>query len=462
MNDFKNTLFTFALNFCNSVLFQLSMKKIILIAWVFLLMLPAYSQRSKVPVYSTNDENTNCGPLVSSYRTFFKLKRYSDAYPTWIKVFNNCPDSSEMMYVDGAVMYRSFIESASDEQTREGLIDTLMLIYDRRMEFYGGEGNILGRKGIDLLTYEGSDIEQLEKAYSILHRSIELEGIASRETVLLGFISAGVQLYSKDRFDNNQLIGDYSLVMGILNQLEGSSLRVDRARTTIEKIVRDNDILSCQALDSYFIPRFEENPYNKNFLDRVISTYNSAGCDRSEFYLTAIERYYELEPGPESAHDLAIRFISRDDLQKASYFLKEAVKGDGIDSDTRAVWYYELALVSKASESYCEAIDFAREAILLDKELGKAYILLGDAFIAAREELGDDVQRRAAYWAAADIYARANLADPSLGEEVRQKLSDCALQYPSQEDIFFLDMKDGDPYLVEGCINVNTTVRSRK
>lgn len=442
-------------------MFQFNMKKIILIAWVFLLVLPAFSQKSSVTVYSTNDENIACGALVSSYRTFFKLKLYSDAYPTWLRVFNNCPDSSEMMYVDGVVMYRSFIESAGDEQTREGLIDTLMLIYDRRMEYFGGEGNILGRKGIDLLTYEGSDIEQVEKAYSMLRRSIELEGTASRETVLLGFISAGVQLYSKEKFDNNQLIEDYSLVIDILDHLEGSSLRVNRARTAIEKIVRENEILSCQALDSYFIPRFEENLKNKSFLERVINTYASAGCDDSEFYFKATESFYELEPGPESAHDLAIYFITRDDLQKAAYFLKEALQGDEIDPDTRAVWYYELALVSLAGESYCEAIDFARESIRLNKELGKAYIVLGDAFIAAREELGDDVHRRTAYWAAADMYARADSADPSLGEEVRQKLADCALQYPSQEDIFFLDMKDGDPYLVEGCINVNTTVRSR-
>ncbi|MEA3477766.1 MAG: hypothetical protein U9R60_06270 [Bacteroidota bacterium] len=438
------------------------MRKFVLSPLFILLMLPAYSQKSKVKVHSISDDSAACGILISSYRTFFKNKIYEDAYSTWIIAFNNCRDSSEMMYVDGATMYRSFIETATDELVREERIDTLMLIYDLRMEYFGGEGNILGRKGKDLLTYRRTDIEQVEKAYSMLRESIELEGKESRETVLLSFISAGVQLYSEEKFDNNQLIEDYSLAIGILDQLEGSSFRVERVRTTIERVIREKDILSCDALDNYFSPQLEDNVNNPAFFEWVISIYESAGCDHSDLYVTALENLYRTESGPESAHDLAFLFIASDDLQKAADYLKIAVQGEQIDSETRAEWYYELAVVSYANKSFCEAIDFAREAIELKKDFGKAYILLGDVFIASREELGDEVHRRAAFWAAADMYAKADSVDPSIEAEVKQKLIETATQYPSQEDIFFLDLKDGDPYHVEGCINTNTTVRSRE
>ncbi len=127
-----------------------------------------------------------------------------------------------------------------------------------------------------------------------------------------------------------------------------------------------------------------------------------------------------------------------------------------------ALWYYELAVVSNANKDFCEAIDYAREAINLKNEYGKAYILLGDAFIAYRDSLGDDFQQRTAFWVAADKYKKAASVDPSLTEDTNKKISEFAGQYPNNEDIFFLDLKDGDPYLVEGCINENTTVRSRK
>jgi tetratricopeptide (TPR) repeat protein len=170
---------------------------------------------------------------------------------------------------------------------------------------------------------------------------------------------------------------------------------------------------------------------------------------------------YLIEPSPESAHNVAIQFITMNDLENAASYLKKAVEGASVDKGTRALWYYELAVVSNANNDHCEAIEYAREAIKLKSEYGKAYILLGDAFIAYRDSLGDDFQQRTAFWAATDKYKLAAQVDPSLVEETRQKLNDFTSQFPNSEDVFFLDLKEGDPYLVGGCINEYTTVRPR-
>ena len=152
----------------------------------------------------------------------------------------------------------------------------------------------------------------------------------------------------------------------------------------------------------------------------------------------------------------------KSDYPKASLYLKEAVQGTDIDSETKAEWYFELAIVTRAQENYCEAIKYAREAIALKGDYGKAYILIGDCYIFTREGLGEDFEQRAAYWAAADKYAKAKAVDPEVASEASKKISDYATQYPNHEEVFFRDMKDGDSYQVKGCINEYTTVRSRK
>ena len=138
------------------------------------------------------------------------------------------------------------------------------------------------------------------------------------------------------------------------------------------------------------------------------------------------------------------------------------MQGDNIDTETRAQWYYKPSLVSLAIEEYCEAIEHAREAIKLKEDLGAAYILLGDSFIASRNNLGDDFQKRTAYWAATDQYRKAALKDSSVEGESRQKLSDSLVQYPDSEEVFSRDLKEGNVYLVGGCINENTTVQTRQ
>ncbi len=84
-----------------------------------------------------------------------------------------------------------------------------------------------------------------------------------------------------------------------------------------------------------------------------------------------------MNPGPESAHQLAILFIAKSDFQKAAQYLKMAVFGENIDNETRAEWYYELAVVSTANKDYCDAIAYAKEAIAYKSDYGKAYLTYG-------------------------------------------------------------------------------------
>jgi tetratricopeptide (TPR) repeat protein len=193
----------------------------------------------------------------------------------------------------------------------------------------------------------------------------------------------------------------------------------------------------------------------------MINYYTITGCKQSDLYVAASEKLFEIDPGPESAHNLAVLFIGRNDLEKAAEYLQMAVVDDNLPSEKRAEWFYELSIVSLAKGDHCEAIVFAREAIAYRNDYGKAYIAAGDAIIASRKELGDDFQQRSSYWAAADMYLAAAKMDPALAEESSQKLAICAAQYPSKEDIFFQDLKVGNNFRVGGCIQDNTTVKSR-
>jgi tetratricopeptide (TPR) repeat protein len=434
---------------------------LILSAIILSLSAPAISQDGTEPSNTVAADSIECGKYLSTYREFLKYEIYQYAREPWRNAFEKCPSSSEKMYVDGVTIYRHDIEELPDGPVREGLIDTLMLIYDRRMQYFGGEGNVMGRKGIDLLTYRRTDTESVREAYTLLKKSIELEGEKTRDVVMLNFFSAGIALENKEIIDKTQIIEDHFMVTAILEKLEERSSRWKRTRETIDEIMKKERIFTCEAIDAYFTPRFGEHKSDLSFLEKMTSYYAASDCKQSEIQLDALEQLYKLAPGPETAHQLAILYLNTGDMTKASDYLKMAVVGENIDSETRAAWFFELAVVSAANKDYCDAISYAREAISNKPEYGKAYMALGDAIIASRSNLGDDFEKRTAYWAAADKYTEAALSDPSLDAEARQKLKDYRDQYPSKEDVFFRDLKEGDAYLVGGCINEYTSVRVR-
>ncbi|MDF1575001.1 MAG: hypothetical protein P1P86_07395 [Bacteroidales bacterium] len=447
-----------------------ALKTILLTTMALVFALPAVSQKGVEDgsKYGKGQDSINCIKNLSLYREFFKHSNYKDAIQPWRKVFDECPASSERMYVEGITMYRTFIGASSVPARTEELIDTLLLIYDRRMEYFGGEGNILGRKGIDILRYRrlGADgsvnTEAVNQGYNDLKRSIELEKNKTRDPTIVTFISASITLNQKGRIDDNQVIEDYFMVTDIVDALLDKSSRWPRAKQAIDDNMIQSGLLTCDALNGYFEPQFEAKKSDPAFLDNVIRFYNSAGCDRADLYVAASEQMYRINPGPESAHQLGILLIAKNDFEKAANYLKMAVIGENIDNDTRAEWFYKLTIVSLANKDYCDAISYAREAIAYNSEYGKAYIALGDAMIASRDNLGDDFEKRTAFWVAADKYAKAKSVDPSVADDANKKLNDYASQYPNHEEVFFRDIKDGDSYQVKGCINEYTTVRSRK
>ena len=143
-----------------------SFKAFLTVVLIYLTTVPSFSLDGKAWKYSSMEDSINYNRKLSFYKEFYKIKLYKHAIDPWWELFNTYPASSEKLYVDGVSMYRSFIEDAPDGPEKQGYLDTMMLIYDQRMEYFGGEGNVLGRKGRDLLAYGKGDIEQVQKAYA--------------------------------------------------------------------------------------------------------------------------------------------------------------------------------------------------------------------------------------------------------------------------------------------------------
>ncbi|MEZ5072122.1 MAG: hypothetical protein R2751_14480 [Bacteroidales bacterium] len=442
-----------------------ALKSIIVAMSTLLFVLPVLSQKGieDGSKYGHGQDSINCLMNLSLYKEFFRHNNYKDAINPWRKVFGECPAASENMFIDGTTMYKKFIQDEKNEARQNQLIDTLMLIYDRRSEYFPKrEGSNLGRKAIDLLRFKRNDIDAVTMAYGDLKKSIEMEKLESRDAVFVTFISASITLNKAGKINDGQSIEDYFMVTEMVDKLLKQSKKWVEAKAGIDENMLSSGLLTCDALNKYFEPQYAANQGNKEFLQKVIKFYTATNCDRSDLYVNASERMYAIEPGPESAHNLATLFIKKSEYDKASKYLKEAVAGENIDNATKADWYYEMAVVSAASKDYCESINAARQAVSLNSEMGKAYMIMGDAIVGARTSLGDDFEQATAFWVAIDKYSKAKSVDPTQAEDANQKIREYSNHFPNNEEVFFRDLSDGDSYQVKGCINEYTTVRARQ
>ncbi len=440
------------------------LKTLLIVISVVFFALPAFSQDENITEPKDSGDwqnNETCLKNMSLYYEFYKHKNYDDAINPWRVVYNVCPESRESLYAYGVNMYRAFLERTNDPSLKSAYADTMMMIYDKRMKYFPkSRGDVLGRKGVDLLRFKRQEGEQyIKQGYDLLKESISIEKMKSNPVVLTTFMSAGITLFLNGDLDNETVINDYITVTGILDNLPPNS-RTKLAREAIDQNLKDAKVLTCDAINKIFGPKYDANKDDEKFLNLILGFMNEADCQDQDLYIKASEQLYTMEPSAAAAYNLARLFFKKEDFQKSSKYYLEAIDKATNPKD-KANYYYELGAITLNMNKPQEAARYASQAIELRPDWGDPYILLGKSYVSGNNSLGDDFERRTAYWVAVDMFKKAKSVDPNVTAQANQLISDYSQYFPTKEELFFRSIAEGDAYTVGGWINKSTTARAK-
>ena len=437
--------------------------KMIWIAAVFVLStLSATAQNSIQDNPNYGPDSTarmNCAANLSTMSEFVKIKVYDYAYNSWRYCFNNCPASSKNIYIMGESILENKIDKTVDENLKEKYVDTLMMLYDQRMEYFQQEGLVLGKKGVELLRYRKSAIQQ---AYGYLGKSIDLRKTLSDEAVLVTYMQTSNVLFHNKLIDAAAVISDYIKVTNIIDEKPVTS-RTQLASESVEKIFSSSGAADCESLVNIYTPKFEADSTNIDLLKNVTGMLLKSSCDNSSLFARAAENLYKLEPSANAAYNLAKLFLTKNEYQKSINYYKEAIDQES-DPNSKADYYYQVGLIELARlNNNQEAKNYALEALKLNPKLGNAYILIGNAYATNTADCGStNFEKAAIYLAAVDKYIKAKEVDPSVTEEANNLINRYSQYFPNNEDAFFNGYTDGKTYKIGCWINETTTVRTVK
>ncbi len=413
---------------------------------------------------------------LSLYDQFFKQNDYTSAYPHWKLLYSTYPKSRENIYRRGAEIYGAFVENATTKAEKLRYIDTIMMVYDQRIKYFGDskEGFILGRKLHDFLFYkkdldktEEEIINDLKTAYEMGEKSIELAGEDSELAVLFMHFTNVARLFQFNQFGKDKVVETYGEIGALADKI-GANAKTDKEKAgyatvkeKIEQVFQSSGAADCEALISIYTRKFDEVSNDVEALKKMLRMLNRQGCDNSDIYTRASERLYNLEPSAEAAYNMAKMFFMKDETAKAKeYFLK------AIDEETDqvqvATYYDQLARVLYKEKSFSEARKYARNAINANP-MGSTYSLIGLIYASAAKSFSDDTFiRSTVFWLAVDYFQKAKKADTTITGEANRLINTYSGYFPGAEDAFFRGLKNGDIYKIEGWIDETTTVRTKK
>jgi len=409
-----------------------------------------------------------CQECLSLYVEFYKQNNYHDAMPWWLTCIEICPKSSKNLYIHGEKMFTDKIKSETDPKKQSVLLDSLLWVFDKRIEYFGTDikrptGEIIGMKGIAIQQFRKEDYA---KSYELLKESIKLMGSKSTAAVVLTCMQASRQLFLDGAISEEDVLNDYETTMDIVDanlKLTPDDENFKQTKAAIESFFTSSGAASCEALVKLYTGKFEALKGDIEWLSKVTRQLRKAGCTDTDIFSQAAEALFALQPSSDAAHNLAYIFLRREDFAKAAEYLEQAISL-GQDSEELADMYYELASIN-----YSQFKDYQKARTLLGKAMdarpnwGKPYLLLGQVYIAARDQMfSDPWDQKTVFWIAMDKFIKAKSIDPEITDEANDLITSYSKYFPNNEEVFFHTLRDGDSYVVKGWINETTRVRSSK
>ena len=409
--------------------------------------------------FGKGEDSTRCLRNTSLYSTYYDNKDYNMAVQFWRLVFNECPASSKNTYIKGETMYKEFFRKTKDN----AYLDTVLMILDQRTRYFNEEPANNLRKAFALYEFGGNDVEYTSKCYDLIKGVMETSPESFDHTYSSLYMAVIAKSYALRLIEAPEIITAYSQSMKVVdNQLsrQPGDTRYLEARKNIDAIFRSTGAATCENLEHLFTADVDNNPGDTAMLRKVLTLLTETGCKDSELYYKASTNLYRADPSASSAAQLAEMNLARKKYNEAEKYYTEAIELE-TDNKVKSVLLTKLATLELMSDSRQAARDFARAAFSLDPTNGNALFIIAEAYAGSR--IGETFENQTVYWVVVDYLVRARNTDPTLKEQIDERISIYSRLFPTKEEAFFRSLvEEGASYQVGGWINESTTIRFRK
>lgn len=450
------------------------------------LALPSLAQDTK---YGTTEaQQTACKEALSVYRSFRDQNNHADAFVNWKKACAVCPEKvEESIYVDGVKFFKTELaaaETAKDAALVASLQDSILALYDKRIALYPSTKSkpkngcsVLERKVSDYMKFRPSDVAG---ANAMLRETITCLESASSASTLNNFYQTSFKLLKGLQGDDrraklDEMLTDYIWIMEIASAgLAAATTAADskeievytKAMANIDEVFVT--LASCDEMVPVLERKLAASPDDFELKKKVLGLLTKKECTGNALYLPTAEAVHAKEPAAGSAYSLGMAYAKKEELAKAFAYFEEAVSLCP-SCPEREAYLMKAGLLASVLKRASTARAYAAKVLDINPKSADAYMLIGDAISGSASNCNDGIiGTRAAFWVAVDYYNKArNLtSDPELSEKISAKISSCARQYPSMDEIFTIGITAGSSFTMPSiggcpCSGETTTVRVR-
>jgi tetratricopeptide (TPR) repeat protein len=418
---------------------------------------------SQCKEYKWPADKSKAEEQLAIYGDALKQQNYRGAVPGIQWFLKNAPNWNTKLYVDGADIYNKLAAAEKDPAKKQVLVDSLMWIYDERVKTCGDEVNVLNRKATYAAVYNGQNKDKAAEVLALFDKVLQISGTNVSDNVLDSYFKIVFANFALlKNIPDEDVIARYDKIQSAIDakiaryQTENKQAEVEKLKAS--KAANDDLLPRMVTVDCGFVksnmePKFKTNKNDLALAKKIFGFMIVGKCTDDPLWLEAGEVVHKTEKDYGIAKNMAVKYLSAGNVQRATELAKEAVdlaKSPGDKAEALIV----VGSIQAKGNSNTSARDSFKQAAAADPASKEAWEKLGDLYASSNEckKMESQAQDRLIYLAAYEMYAKAGN---------NQKMSSMKSLFPSKEEIFLLNWKPGDTKSTGCWISETVTLKTR-
>lgn len=387
---------------------------------------------------------------------------FNDLYPSWTYVFLNCPGYRLNTFINGVPILEHRIAQLSGEE-KAATIDTLLMLFDERILYFGDEPFVLGAKATAMVKHIPDSIK---KIFSVLQEVIELNGKNSANHLVVFYMQYAVYMHEAGHMSLMDLIDIYIEVDEIATY--NIELEDERSAEYIESMDRIEQLmlnyLECDVMNDVFRPRYLADSTNVELCRKIIGLMAVKRCYDQPLFQRTLNQLNRLDPTPRLLMIQGNYFFRDGNYTEALKSFRKAV--EGFDEDNvreKFDAYLRIAEIHLLEKRYPEGRTAVINALRLRPDEPNALIMLGDIYLHGANTCGSSlIAKHVGFWAAFEKYQRAQSLsnDPVVNSKAANGISNARHGFPTTADLFFEGYRPGQTVTAPCWIGETVVIRA--
>ena len=286
---------------------------------------------------STAQQDEECMNNLSIFDSYYKSKKYDEAYGPWKIVHDKCPKFNQAIYAYGDNILEHKIKNSTGEE-QLGYIKQLMTLYDESHEYFPSKyalGEMMVEKAQLAYTYKKELNMADDHVYGMFDDAYKKDSKTFDSAKgLYTYFSIGVDMYDagpKTSQDAQKMFDKYDDVIELIENIQekytqslnklvekeesGAELTKKEAKykknyeanlEAFDKVTSSMDQklgnrATCEVLVPLYEKDFEENKTNGTWLQRAMNRMYAKGCKDDPLFLKLVQQKNTVEPSADTA-----------------------------------------------------------------------------------------------------------------------------------------------------------------